>query len=187
MDALLLPLSLVIWIVFWVLVVKKRGSIGKLWANVIGAVGGFVLATVIIAVLVPEPPGAKEAREAAAAERAEADKEKARLAAEAEKEKALKAAEAEKKKDRSTMAAIICANFVERSLKAPKSADFPFGRAAYGTAKLDDQKYLVRSYVDAQNSFGAMLRNDYTCGIQYVGGSDSDDRSWKLIGLDFDK
>ena len=65
------------------------------------------------------------------------------------------------------MAAIICAIFVEVSLKSPKSADFPWDKAAGGKWALRDQMYEVRSYVEAQNSFGAELRNLYKCKIQY--------------------
>lgn len=50
---------------------------------------------------------------------------------------------------------------VKQLLKAPKSADFPsitngwsFGRNQYYVA--------VQSYVDAQNSFGAQIRSEFT-------------------------
>jgi hypothetical protein len=44
-------------------------------------------------------------------------------------------------------------------------------------------KYVVRAYVDAINSFGAKLRNDYVCTVQYTGGDDDDGRNWRLIDL----
>jgi len=39
-------------------------------------------------------------------------------------------------------------------------------------------RYRVQSYVDAQNSFGAMIRTRYDCTVHWIGG----DR-WKLEDL----
>jgi Double zinc ribbon len=72
----------------------------------------------------------------------------------------------------------ICQQFVEKRLKAPASAKF----ASYSTdmtIDLGDGKFRVSSYVDSQNGFGAMLRNNYTCTVHWTGGS-----SWSLDNLD---
>ena len=59
--------------------------------------------------------------------------------------------------------------YVKMHLKSPNSAKFPSQlwtndvRVSY----LGDGRYKVRSYVDSQNSFGAMIRTHYTCELQY--------------------
>jgi hypothetical protein len=46
-------------------------------------------------------------------------------------------------------------------LKAPSSADFPsILEYAFG---VHNKQILVQSYVDSQNSFGAQIRNTFTC------------------------
>jgi hypothetical protein len=50
--------------------------------------------------------------------------------------------------------------FVKRELKSPSTAQFSIQKDAVIT-KLDDGKYKVESFVDAQNSFGAMLRKSF--------------------------
>ena len=72
--------------------------------------------------------------------------------------------------------------FVKQRLKAPSTADFPGvwdGRGDHVTY-LGDQKYRVRSYVDSENSFGAMLRMNFVGEIQQV-----DEDTWELVQLQF--
>lgn len=52
---------------------------------------------------------------------------------------------------------------VKQILQAPSTAKFP-GFSEYGMQKTPD-KYVVGSYVDAQNGFGAMLRSEFTIRI----------------------
>jgi hypothetical protein len=78
--------------------------------------------------------------------------------------------------DHSSSASVRCQRYVRDRLKAPATADFPFlDRRIW---KFDDDIYVVKSYVDAQNSFGAMLRTNWHCKVQYVGGG------WKLLELE---
>lgn len=69
-----------------------------------------------------------------------------------------------------------CRRFVERDLKAPSTASFQDARdfTVWGT---DSGPYGVKGYVDAQNSFGAKLRIDFTCTLEKKG----DD--WRLVEL----
>jgi hypothetical protein len=65
------------------------------------------------------------------------------------------------------LAPIRCENAVTTTLKAPSTAKF----APYSGAQvmdLGEGKYVVRSYVDAENSFGAHIRTPYTCTVQCV-------------------
>ena len=74
----------------------------------------------------------------------------------------------------------ICRQFVRDRLKAPRTAKFPSG-GSEGATHMGDGKYVVRSYVDAENSFGAMLRNHFVCTVQWTGGD-----SWRLEDLKMD-
>lgn len=50
--------------------------------------------------------------------------------------------------------------FVRRGLKAPATAKFPV--LPYNVVALGDNRYKITSYVDSQNSFGALLRSDWS-------------------------
>ena len=89
--------------------------------------------------------------------------------------------------DNPTLAAMWCEDFVLDQLKSPASAKFPglFDEwpkimPLFGDTTGHD--WHVVSYVDAQNTYGALIRNFYTCQISYVGN----DR-WNLIDLWFHK
>lgn len=60
--------------------------------------------------------------------------------------------------------------FVKRQLKAPSTAKFP------GTFEKNDHitqvslnEYKIVSWVDSQNSFGAMIRTNFSCIIKFDG------------------
>lgn len=57
---------------------------------------------------------------------------------------------------------VACERAVEAQLRSPASADFPWGHVA-GVEILGGDRYRLRSYVDAQNAFGALIRNNFTC------------------------
>lgn len=59
-------------------------------------------------------------------------------------------------------------NYVEQGLKAPSTADFPsqFLSSDWKVNRKDDV-VTVSSYVDAQNSFGAMIRSNFIVQISY--------------------
>ncbi|PLP87629.1 hypothetical protein CYD26_21120 [Pseudomonas sp. FFUP_PS_473] len=54
MQGLLIPLSFAIWIGVWILIVKKRGRLGKVSGNLIGGLVGLIVATVFLRALIPE-------------------------------------------------------------------------------------------------------------------------------------
>ncbi len=58
-----------------------------------------------------------------------------------------------------------CKQQIPALLKSPSSADFPF-MPPY-EPKLSGTTYTIRGYVDAQNSFGAMIRTEWTCSVKY--------------------
>lgn len=65
------------------------------------------------------------------------------------------------KKNEAT-AYVMSQQFVERQLRAPATADFPSWPDEYQVQTLGNCKYKVRSYVDAQNGFGALIRSNYS-------------------------
>lgn len=72
-----------------------------------------------------------------------------------------------------------CQVEVKEELKAPASAKFPSCNRA-SIYKVAEGVYNVKSYVDAQNSFGAMIRTDYVCQVRY-----RSDHLWTLQNLVF--
>lgn len=83
------------------------------------------------------------------------------------------------------MAFIICKDFVKARLRAPASADFPF--MDFESKVIGTNEYSVRSYVDAQNAFGAQLRQNWSCRVRYNGGEDADPSNWTLLDLAIDE
>lgn len=63
-------------------------------------------------------------------------------------------------------AQVVCRDFVRDSLKSPSTADFSDERVRHVGGKV----WLVAGSVDSENSFGAMIRNDYVCKVEYVSG-----------------
>ena len=72
-----------------------------------------------------------------------------------------------------------CQVEVKKELKAPASARFPSCNRAV-IRKVAEGVYEVKSYVDAQNSFGATIRTAYVCRVRYRG-----DHLWTLQELAF--
>lgn len=83
--------------------------------------------------------------------------------------------------DRSTMAVVQCQNYVRDHLRSPSTADFPW--LDHAVVPSGNETYMVKSYVDAQNGFGATVRTDYICEIRYLGGDAADQGNWSLIDL----
>lgn len=57
--------------------------------------------------------------------------------------------------------------FVKQGLKAPSTAKFPLEPVSAGTD--GNGLYQVESYVDSQNSFGAMVRSEWMVNMRLVG------------------
>lgn len=80
---------------------------------------------------------------------------------------------------------IECKSFVKNKLKAPTTAKFPF--SDYNAVNQGNGRYTIFSYVDSQNSFGAMLQTKYACQLHAVRAPDSNLVSWVLESIVFDK
>ena len=57
---------------------------------------------------------------------------------------------------------------VENNLKSPKTASFPWSYEEYVT-KINDNIFKVRAYVDSENSFGANIRTNFSCTVEFTG------------------
>ncbi len=80
---------------------------------------------------------------------------------------------------------IISQHFVKEKVKAPSTAQFP--SFDFQSIHLGEGRYKVTSYVDAQNSFGAMIRTNYTAILKYNSGDWADYRNWTLEDLKLDE
>lgn len=75
-----------------------------------------------------------------------------------------------------------CRQFVRNNLKAPSTADF---QPCYEASSVYQRErvFTVNSYVDAQNAFGAKIRNEFTCTAEYISSRDG----WMLVNLKFNE
>lgn len=78
-------------------------------------------------------------------------------------------------------ATVVCKKFVKKRIKTPATADFG-GFESDNKDIAPGMSYTVSAYVDAQNSFGANVRNDFTCKVRYEGGG-----TFTLVNLSFKK
>jgi hypothetical protein len=69
-----------------------------------------------------------------------------------------------------------CRELIFRQLKSPKTAEFQTYQP-YGVDTISSDNYLVTMEVDAQNSFGAMIRTTFVCRVEFTSGQ------WKLLNL----
>ena len=109
------------------------------------------------------------------------EKEKAKLAEERERNR-LQAAERRRREEicdenQRIPAFVQAQSYMKKRLKAPSTADFA-GIWSSRVASPECGRWLVHSYVDAQNSFGAMLRTEFIAEVQYLGDGD-----WKLLSI----
>lgn len=77
-----------------------------------------------------------------------------------------------------SQAHIIAQYFVTDVLVAPSTADFP--TYEYSSSRTEDGTWIIRSYVDSQNSFGAMLRTNWIVALRHDDGEWADQNNWTL-------
>ncbi len=74
---------------------------------------------------------------------------------------------------------VMSQSFVKRELVSPSSAKFPrFDKSM--AIQVDEDIWIITSYVDSQNKFGAMLRTNYIAKVKYLGNDE-----WRLLDLAF--
>lgn len=71
-----------------------------------------------------------------------------------------------------------CQEKVTERLRSPSTAKFPmFSSADVKARQHNDSTYVVLAWVDAQNAFGATVRNTFLCEITYGA------KGWRLSSL----
>jgi hypothetical protein len=75
----------------------------------------------------------------------------------------------------------IAKDFIKKQILTPSTAKFPSSDDIMVKREKGDSTFYVSSYVDAQNAFGAMIRNEWRIHIWYIGGPFSDPESWKIL------
>lgn len=133
------------------------------------AVGIFALVAYQCSTMIDERERRDAAKEVAKA------KEAAKEAAKTPEEKAADIREREISSLK-YVAMVKCRKFVEYSLKAPATAEFPSYSDFFATS-VGGGRFGVVGYVDAQNSFGAKIRTRFVCTLQNNGNT------WELVEL----
>ena len=64
--------------------------------------------------------------------------------------------------------AVLCENEMSSRLRAPGSADYPFGHVT-NVQVLGDNTYRLASHVDAENAFGGEVRTNFICVVEGSG------------------
>jgi hypothetical protein len=81
-------------------------------------------------------------------------------------------------KNNRTMAYVMMQDFVKRQLKSPGSAKFEWISEPACTIEKDGFEYRISSWVDSQNSFGALIRTRFSGVVRQV-----DKDNWELVSL----
>lgn len=79
------------------------------------------------------------------------------------------------------MACVMAEKLIKPQLKSPSSAEFDYADCKENAHRSGDT-WTIRSYVDADNSFGAHIRTYYTAKLTNTPPSDT----WRLIDVTFD-
>lgn len=86
-----------------------------------------------------------------------------------------------KKENNSLDAYLMMQEFVKDKLKSPASAEFPSYYDMKDNILFNGNRiYTIKSFVDSQNGFGAMIRTNYIGDIEQTGKD-----NWKINSLNF--
>ena len=77
---------------------------------------------------------------------------------------------------------VVAEGRVKDKLKSPSTAEFPNSKNA-NIQRGADNIWIVSSYVDSQNSFGAMLRSNWVIRLQFTGDDPERYENWKTLEL----
>lgn len=72
-------------------------------------------------------------------------------------------------------------DFVEKRLNSPSTAEFPRLHEINDGITKTGNEYTINAYVDAQNGFGAQIRQRFTVSVRYDGQD-----KWSLIDIEFE-
>ena len=75
---------------------------------------------------------------------------------------------------------------VKNNLKAPATAKFPPYVKGCVTSS-DNITFVISSFVDVQNTYGALLRENWRCELKWKGGDLQDLSNWEIIDVNIDE
>ena len=81
--------------------------------------------------------------------------------------------------DLSIQAYRVAKEYVTEQLKCPATAKFPW--FADDLSQFKNQIYVMRSYVDSENSFGAMIRTHFVIEIQFMRNHNTSQWDWTVL------
>lgn len=76
---------------------------------------------------------------------------------------------------------VMAQGFIKKALKAPSTARFP--SYGYQVFDLGGNTFMVESYVDSQNGFGAQLRTPFKIVLKFNGGDIYLSSNWTVEDL----
>ena len=88
------------------------------------------------------------------------------------------------KKEFSSKAWIISQSFIKQKLISPSTANFPLYDYSFSEPK-SDKSIIIKSYVDSQNNFGAIVRKTFYINIKYNSGDWADPTNWIVLNIEF--
>lgn len=72
------------------------------------------------------------------------------------------------------MANLLCEKNVKKKLKSPSTAEFARITEVSAEQSTDQTKWVIRTHVDSQNSFGATVRSQVVCDVIPKGRDSAD-------------
>ncbi|MEX2639305.1 MAG: hypothetical protein WD266_01375 [Balneolales bacterium] len=86
-------------------------------------------------------------------------------------------------KDNSVLAYLAIEDYVNEHLAAPSTAEYPsLSEKKSHTTRESDNIYVFKSWVDAENVYGAMVRRDFVARIQQIG-----ENEFNLISIEVEE
>ncbi len=80
---------------------------------------------------------------------------------------------------------IAAQDFVTERLLSPSTAEYP--SSDYKAWQVEDGTWIVTSYVDSQNAFGAMLQSKWVVAMNLVGNDWANKNHWNVRYLNINK
>ena len=96
-------------------------------------------------------------------------------------EKVTEVPEEKKERDLSTTALAISQIYMKEVLVSPATADFASRADGSNYGKMGEDTYYINSFVDSQNSFGALIRTEYNMQLRFKGGDEYVPANWELV------
>jgi len=78
---------------------------------------------------------------------------------------------------------ITAQEYVKDNLKSPSTAKFPFLEYSWSDPDTATNTIIIKSHVDAQNAFGATIRNTFYVKLKFNGGLWEEKSNWSLIDI----